>query len=102
MGRVEDKKGNNLTNKRVRLTGVDLGNQEVHTDHDGWFRFVIPHTRAIRMDWFAIEISDRYLKRAGLDYWPHVDLHYHPNLEAFWQVQQQQECIREISGAMRE
>jgi tRNA (cytidine/uridine-2'-O-)-methyltransferase len=31
----------------------------------------------------GFEISDRYLKRAGLDYWPHVDLHYHPNFDAF-------------------
>ncbi len=38
----------------------------------------------------GFEISDRYLKRAGLDYWPYVDLHYHENLEAFWQVYKQQ------------
>lgn len=38
----------------------------------------------------GFEISDRYLKRAGLDYWPYVDLHYHENLTAFWQAQQQQ------------
>jgi tRNA (cytidine/uridine-2'-O-)-methyltransferase len=31
----------------------------------------------------GFEISDRYLKRAGLDYWPYVDLHYHESLEAF-------------------
>ncbi|MFB2768533.1 tRNA (cytidine(34)-2'-O)-methyltransferase [Pelatocladus sp. BLCC-F211] len=29
----------------------------------------------------GFEISDRYLKRAGLDYWPHVKLHYHESLE---------------------
>jgi tRNA (cytidine/uridine-2'-O-)-methyltransferase len=34
----------------------------------------------------GIELSDRYLKRAGLDYWPHVNLHYHPDLESFSQV----------------
>ena len=39
----------------------------------------------------GFEISDRYLKRAGLDYWPYVDLHYHPNIEAFWQIQQQED-----------
>ncbi len=38
----------------------------------------------------GFEISDRYLKRAGLDYWPYVDLHYHENLEAFWQCYHQQ------------
>lgn len=26
-------------------------------------------------------LEDRYLKRAGLDYWPQVDLHVHPDLE---------------------
>lgn len=36
----------------------------------------------------GFEISDRYLKRAGLDYWPYVDLHYHPSLAAFSDYQQ--------------
>jgi tRNA (cytidine/uridine-2'-O-)-methyltransferase len=31
----------------------------------------------------GFEISDRYLKRAGLDYWPYVKLHYHETIEAF-------------------
>jgi tRNA (cytidine/uridine-2'-O-)-methyltransferase len=31
----------------------------------------------------GFEISDRHLKRAGLDYWSHVDLHYHKNKQAF-------------------
>ncbi|NJL84072.1 MAG: tRNA (uridine(34)/cytosine(34)/5-carboxymethylaminomethyluridine(34)-2'-O)-methyltransferase TrmL [Chloroflexaceae bacterium] len=31
----------------------------------------------------GFEISDRYLKRAGLDYWPYVNLHYHQDYEAF-------------------
>ncbi|HIK03643.1 MAG TPA: tRNA (cytidine(34)-2'-O)-methyltransferase [Trichormus sp. M33_DOE_039] len=31
----------------------------------------------------GFEISDRYLKRAGLDYWPYVKLHYHKSIEAF-------------------
>lgn len=37
----------------------------------------------------GFELSDRYLKRAGLDYWPHVDLHYYPDIAAFlahWQT----------------
>jgi tRNA (cytidine/uridine-2'-O-)-methyltransferase len=33
----------------------------------------------------GFEISDRYLKRAGLDYWQYLDLHIHPNLEDFFQ-----------------
>jgi tRNA (cytidine/uridine-2'-O-)-methyltransferase len=36
----------------------------------------------------GFEISDRYLKRAGLDYWPYVKLHYHESLEAFKIVHQ--------------
>jgi tRNA (cytidine/uridine-2'-O-)-methyltransferase len=38
----------------------------------------------------GFEISDRYLKRAGLDYWPYVDLHYHDSLAAFQAHHQQQ------------
>ncbi|MGD1899181.1 MAG: tRNA (cytidine(34)-2'-O)-methyltransferase [Phormidesmis sp.] len=34
----------------------------------------------------GFELSDRYLKRAGLDYWPHVDLHLHESIEDFWQA----------------
>ncbi|MBE9166528.1 tRNA (cytidine(34)-2'-O)-methyltransferase [Pleurocapsales cyanobacterium LEGE 06147] len=37
----------------------------------------------------GFEISDRYLKRAGLDYWPHVDLHYHQDIAAFEYERQQ-------------
>ncbi len=36
----------------------------------------------------GFEISDRYLKRAGLDYWPYVKFHYHETLEAFNRVYQ--------------
>jgi tRNA (cytidine/uridine-2'-O-)-methyltransferase len=32
---------------------------------------------------FGFEITDRHLKRAGLDYWDAVDLHYHENLNDF-------------------
>ncbi|MEA5511662.1 tRNA (cytidine(34)-2'-O)-methyltransferase [Crocosphaera sp. UHCC 0190] len=39
----------------------------------------------------GFELSDRYLKRAGLDYWPQVNLHYHPDLEAFQAYYQQQQ-----------
>jgi tRNA (cytidine/uridine-2'-O-)-methyltransferase len=38
----------------------------------------------------GFEISDRYLKRAGLDYWPYVNLYYHESLDAFKAVHQQQ------------
>lgn len=36
----------------------------------------------------GFELSDRYLKRAGLDYWPYVDLHLHESIEDFWQYAQ--------------
>ena len=32
----------------------------------------------------GFDISDRAVKRAGLDYWPMVDLHVHESLEAFF------------------
>ncbi|HIK38094.1 MAG: tRNA (cytidine(34)-2'-O)-methyltransferase [Geminocystis sp.] len=33
----------------------------------------------------GFEIGDRYLKRAGLDYWPYVRLTYHPSEDYFLQ-----------------
>ncbi|WP_299484470.1 tRNA (cytidine(34)-2'-O)-methyltransferase [Acaryochloris sp. IP29b_bin.137] len=38
----------------------------------------------------GFEITDRYLKRAGLDYWPYVDLYTHPSWSDFRNAQQQQ------------
>jgi tRNA (cytidine/uridine-2'-O-)-methyltransferase len=40
----------------------------------------------------GFEISDRQLKRAGLDYWPYVDLHYYPSWEEFEATYQQQQA----------
>ena len=36
----------------------------------------------------GFEISDRYLKRAGLDYWGYVDLHIHESWQNFVTLQQ--------------
>lgn len=36
----------------------------------------------------GFELSDRYLKRAGLDYWPYVKLHHHESLETFKLIHQ--------------
>ena len=33
---------------------------------------------------FGFEINDRHLKRAGLDYWQYLDIHYYKNLEDFY------------------
>ncbi len=38
----------------------------------------------------GFEITDRYLKRAGLDYWPYVDLQIHQSIATFIEFQQQQ------------
>ncbi|MFH4967857.1 tRNA (cytidine(34)-2'-O)-methyltransferase [Gaetbulibacter sp. M240] len=34
---------------------------------------------------FGFEINDTRLKRAGLDYWDHLKVHYYENLEAFFE-----------------
>ncbi len=34
----------------------------------------------------GFSLEDRYLKRAGLDYWPYVDLRTYPQWEAFDEV----------------
>ena len=31
----------------------------------------------------GFSLDDRYLRRAGLDYWPHVDLSVHSDLDTF-------------------
>ena len=31
----------------------------------------------------GFSLEDRYLKRAGLDYWPYVDVHYYSNWQEF-------------------
>src|SRR3989337_2190131 len=38
----------------------------------------------------GFRITDRTLKRAGLDYWPHVQLERHPDTELFWENVQKQ------------
>ena len=48
----------------------------------------------------GFEISDRQLRRAGLDYWPWVDLHRHPDLSAF-QVERQRRGGRLIALSSR-
>lgn len=32
----------------------------------------------------GFDITDRQLKRAGLDYWPHLDFVHHPTWEDWW------------------
>ncbi|MBD2104585.1 tRNA (cytidine(34)-2'-O)-methyltransferase [Leptolyngbya sp. FACHB-261] len=34
----------------------------------------------------GFELSDRYLKRAGLDYWPYVNVRIHPSLDELKQA----------------
>ncbi len=34
---------------------------------------------------FGFELSDKYLKRAGLDYWQYLDVHYYENLTEFFE-----------------
>lgn len=33
----------------------------------------------------GFSVNDRYLKRAGLDYWKYLDLHYYENLSDFFE-----------------
>lgn len=37
-------------------------------------------------------LDDRHLRRAGLDYWPHVDLRLHDSLEAFFAALPAERC----------
>lgn len=33
---------------------------------------------------FGFDLSDKYLKRAGLDYWQYLDVHYYDSFEEFY------------------
>ncbi|GER59338.1 putative tRNA (cytidine(34)-2'-O)-methyltransferase [Patiriisocius marinus] len=35
---------------------------------------------------FGFEISDSRLKRAGLDYWKHIDITYYENIDEFFKI----------------
>lgn len=41
------------------------------------------HTSLHLIKPLGFSTDDKMLKRAGLDYWSHVDIHYHDNLQAF-------------------
>jgi tRNA (cytidine/uridine-2'-O-)-methyltransferase len=41
---------------------------------------------------FGFVLDDRKLKRAGLDYWEHVELVIHDSLEAFWKDFSPEQC----------
>ena len=38
-------------------------------------------TRLHLIEPLGFSLDDKHVKRAGLDYWPHVDLHVHPSLQ---------------------
>ena len=46
----------------------------------------------------GFELSDRYLKRAGLDYWQYLELHTYPNLEDFFEKNRRKKKMKEILG----
>jgi tRNA (cytidine/uridine-2'-O-)-methyltransferase len=41
----------------------------------------------------GFSLEDRYLKRAGLDYWPLLEMHRHPDLEAFFEIHPRETCF---------
>ncbi len=46
------------------------------------------HTELHLVGPLGFEISDRYLKRAGLDYWPYVDLYTYSSIQEFESMHQ--------------
>lgn len=49
----------------------------------------------------GFSLEDRYLKRAGLDYWPYVDLHVHDSWQAFHDAEQPQALVAFSARASR-
>lgn len=42
---------------------------------------------------FGFEITDARLKRAGLDYWQHLNLHYYENIEEFFSKNEDKKMV---------
>lgn len=42
---------------------------------------------------FGFEITDARLKRAGLDYWQHLNLHYYDNIDDFFTKNKDQKMV---------
>ena len=43
----------------------------------------VTHTALHMIRPFGFSVEDKYLKRAGLDYWDMLDLHYYDNFQEF-------------------
>lgn len=41
----------------------------------------------------GFEITDKNLKRSGLDYWPHLEWVHHPDWESWWKLVQNPERV---------
>ncbi len=42
---------------------------------------------------FGFELSDKRVKRAGLDYWKHVDLHIYENTDSFFEQHKNEHMV---------
>lgn len=42
---------------------------------------------------FGFQIDDTRLKRAGLDYWPHVDIIYYDNVDDFFNINRNESMV---------
>ncbi|MDX2168589.1 MAG: tRNA (cytidine(34)-2'-O)-methyltransferase [Deltaproteobacteria bacterium] len=49
----------------------------------------------------GFSLEDRYLRRAGLDYWPHVDLHVHDDWQAYLAAAQPRHALAFSARATR-
>ncbi len=66
------------------LLHVVLVEPEIHTNTGNIGRLCVAAGAALHLiEPLGFEIDDRRLKRAGLDYWPHLEWRRHPSLAAF-------------------
>ena len=42
---------------------------------------------------FGFEITDARLRRAGLDYWKHLEVHYYEDIEEFYRINSEAEMV---------
>src|SRR5262249_14594817 len=76
---------NRVTRKREeKMLHVALGDPKTPHNTVNTARLcAASDTRLHLIGQLGFRLDDRYLKRAGCDYWPAVDVHFHDTLESF-------------------
>ncbi|MBL8148342.1 MAG: tRNA (cytidine(34)-2'-O)-methyltransferase [Blastocatellia bacterium] len=86
----------------TELLNIVLVEPEIHPNTGNIARLcAATATRLHLIEPLGFRVDDAAIKRAGLDYWPHVDLYKHVNLSSFEKTYQPASCWYFSSKASR-